>query len=152
MANKTMKFYGVGYAPTGETATISVAFDGNTVFTGSIPTLAMTEPTPDPTQYDVLFTQEVDGNLVATVPMGITLTGGLGFTIGRVEVNNVGNNVGNVYQLMCSTEYPDCRTNVEINGVAQSKGPLADVLVGPWSWNVFDGTITYDLNIVDPFV
>lgn len=150
MANKTIKFYGIGYAPTGQTASVTATIDGATIFTGAIPTIATSDPTPDPTQYDVVFTYDVDSTVVGTVPMSITLTAGGGFTVGRVEVNS--DNSSNVFALMGNPEQLDCRTNVKINGVTQEKGPLADVLVGAWSWNVVDsGTLTYDLNIINPF-
>jgi hypothetical protein len=150
MANKTLKFYGIGYAPTGQTASITAMYDGATIFTGAIPTIASTEVTPDPTQYDVMFTHDIDANITATVPMSVTLTGGLGFTIARVEVNNPDDIAD--FRIMRTDEQGDCRTSVEINGVPQEKGPLADVLTGAWSWNILEaGIITYDLNILDPF-
>jgi hypothetical protein len=150
MANKTMKFYGIGYAPTGQTASITATYNGETVFSGTIPTVATTQPTPNPTAYEVLFTHEVAGNLIATVPMSVTSTSGNGFTLARVEVNSVANVAEFAY--MSTLSQGDCRTNVEIDGTLQDKGPLADVLTGPWSWNVPEaGTITYTLDILDPF-
>ena len=148
MANKTLQFYGIGFAPSGEPVSITSTYDGETIFTGTIPSLPTLQSTPESSPLEVLFTHEVPGNLTAIVPMSVTVTSGAGFTLGPVMVNSVANPETFVH--LPASEGVDCRKNVQINGVPQDKGPLANVFIGQWNWNVLESsTITYDLDILN---
>lgn len=57
MASRTLQFLGNGYAPTGTDAAVEVTFNGNSVFTGTIPTIYDAgEPFKQPEEMQPLFT------------------------------------------------------------------------------------------------
>lgn len=156
MANKTLRFYGNGYAPTGTSASVSVTFNGTTVFEGAIPTLSSTAIDTNPDNQVILFTFEVDEALYGTYPMSIQVTGGDLVATSYAESSGAEDPIGtpnpSLYYTLCQSaenQFTDYRTNVEIDGVAQSKGSLGDILTGAWQWEVPNGsTLTSDVTIV----
>jgi hypothetical protein len=81
MANRTIQFFGQGYAPTGtDPITISATLAGNVVYTGTIPTAYTSEINHLSDAQVVLFTCEVPMNFSGTVPMSISLDSPVGVT------------------------------------------------------------------------
>ena len=79
MANRTIQFLGQGYAPTGtEPIMVTATLDGNTVYTGTIPTLYTSNIGRLPTDQVVLFTCEIPVEFAGTVPMTISLDSPVG--------------------------------------------------------------------------
>lgn len=74
MTNRTVQFWGQGYAPTGtDPINITASLDGNVVYTGTIPTLYTTDIGRLPTDQVVLFTCEIPMTLSGTVPVSIVI-------------------------------------------------------------------------------
>lgn len=152
MANKTFRFYGTGYAESGNAA-VAVNFNGNTVYTGTVPTV--TESTvdvivPDVNGQPLMFTFEVDETLYGTFPMSIEVTAGDLVVTAYGESSGAGipPNPSEYYRLT-DEHYGDSRSNVQINGIAQSKGPLGEVFTGPWYWQIPVGaTLTADILVL----
>lgn len=83
MANRTFKFYGVGYGPT--PSNITAIFAGNTIFSGDIPTLNSTVVSLSDSVF--LFEGgEVPVDFTGSVPMEITVNSGTAFFV-TVEAN-----------------------------------------------------------------
>ena len=81
MANRTIQFWGQGYAPTGtDPITVSATLNGNVVYTGTIPTLYTSEIDYVDTAQVVLFTCELPVDFAGTVPMSISLDSPVGVT------------------------------------------------------------------------
>jgi hypothetical protein len=79
MANRTIQFFGQGYAPTGtEPIVITATLNGNAVYNGTIPTLYNTTVGRLPTDQTVLFTCELPVDFAGTLPMSITLDSPVG--------------------------------------------------------------------------
>jgi len=81
MANRTIQFWGQGYAPTGtDPITVSATLNGNVVYTGSIPTSYTSEINHATDAQVVLFTCELPVDFAGTVPMSISLDSPVGVT------------------------------------------------------------------------
>lgn len=141
MANKTLKFYGNGYDHTGNAAVI-VTFNGNTVYTGEIHTLDLDLFLPAPDEQQEIFSFEVDESTYGTFPMTIEVTAGE-FVVSAFSKSSGAGNPPNPAQDYNLTDllFNDNRTNVTIDGVAQSKGPMGDILTGPWYYEIANGSI-----------
>lgn len=149
MANKTIKFYGIGYAPTGQSASITATINGSSVYSGAIPTVPTTDPVTDPSGYEVLFTYDVDDAFVGTLPMSITTTAGEAITAAHITINSAAEPA--TFQNMGTYLDGESRGNVEIDGNPQSKGALGEILTGTWSWNVpLNSELTCDIKVVVP--
>lgn len=153
MANKTLKFYGNGHAPTGQSAAVVVTFNGNTVYTGPVASVAETDDLPLPENQQLLFSFEVDENLYGTYPMSIEVTAGDHVATSYADSNYAVNRHGNpdplLWYTLNATGLVDYRSNVQLDGVLQSKGALGDVLTGAWLWTIPNGsTLTADVAIV----
>lgn len=74
MANRTLQFYGQGYGVSD--ASIVVTLDGNTVFTGAVPTINTAETTKTAEQQVLLFTTTVDTSVFGVKPMTVQATAG----------------------------------------------------------------------------
>lgn len=135
MAIKTLKIFGNGYAPTGTSASLSMDFNGATVYSGTVPSLVTTAIDTSPDDQVELFSFDIDDSLYGTVPISIECTAGDLVAVSWCEVNSAATPA--VFAPMCtqSLDY-DWRTDVEIDGVPQSKGPLASVLTGAWLWSI----------------
>jgi hypothetical protein len=79
MVNRTIQFYGQGYAPTGTTPIlITTTLAGNVVYTGTIPTLYTSDVNHMPDDQVVLFTCELPLDFAGTVPVNISLDSPVG--------------------------------------------------------------------------
>ena len=161
MANRTIQFWGQGYAPTGtDPIMVTATISGNTVYSGTIPTLYTSDINRDATAQVVLFTCEIPVDFAGTVPMIISLDSPVGVDAyfeqimsNYMPVSATGNSAptssGADTYLTVSGNIPDPRTNVVINGVEETRG---DTPAGAWGWEVEfpaedSGTISYDLTI-----
>jgi hypothetical protein len=82
MTNRTLQFWGGGYA-TGGTEPISITADLNNsvVYSGTIPTNYTTEPSVQPADQVLLFTCEVPMDFAGTYPMIINLDNPVGVNV-----------------------------------------------------------------------
>lgn len=141
MANKTLKFYGNGYDHTGNAAVI-VTFNGNTVYTGEIPTLDLDTYLPLPDEQQEIFSFEVDESTYGTFPMTIEVTAGEYVVSGFGKSSGAGTPPNPAeYYMLGNVDQGDNRSNVTIDGIAQSKGPVGDILTGPWYYEIPNGSI-----------
>jgi hypothetical protein len=137
MANKTLQFFGCGYAPTGTEVAITAVLGGNTVFSGSIPTVYNAgEVSYLPEDQQLLFTCEVDETLNTTVPMTVTVTAGDAVTLEQI-LSNLNNQPGNVDTFAVMGDGSQRRLDVTINGVAEPiPSPKPTEAQGEWCWVV----------------
>ena len=152
MANKTLQFLGNGYGPTGTDAAVVVTFDGNTVFTGSIPTIYNAgEPLKAPDEMQPLFTVEVPVETLGTFPMTVQVTAGDQVDLTQI-LSNLNNEAGNVNVFGIMGTGTNNRTNVVINDVAQSL-PDPRPEGGEWTWSIpAGGTLTCDINVGNVYI
>jgi hypothetical protein len=88
MTNRTIQFLGQGYSPAGTTPMqIVVTLDGNTVYSGAIPTLYTSEIARQPANQTVLFTCETPVSFAGTVPMTITIDSPVNSTVFFEQIN-----------------------------------------------------------------
>jgi hypothetical protein len=73
MANRTVQVWGQGYGAS--PATANVTFNGNTVFSGQIPTIDSSVVYRLPDEQTVLFTFEIPVDLAGTFPVEVVFTG-----------------------------------------------------------------------------
>jgi hypothetical protein len=79
MANRTIQFWGQGYAPTGtDPIVITATLNGNVVYTGNIPTLYTLDVSRLPADQVLLFTCELPMEYAGTFPMSILLNSPVG--------------------------------------------------------------------------
>jgi hypothetical protein len=79
MANRTIQFWGQGYAATGtEPITITANLNGNVVYTGTIPTLYTSDVSRVPSDQVIVFTVDVPMDYAGTFPMSISLDNPVG--------------------------------------------------------------------------
>lgn len=79
MTNRTIQFFGEGYAPTGtDPIVITATLNGNVVYTGNIPTLYTSDVGRLPEDQVALFTCELPVEFAGTVPMSIVLDSPVG--------------------------------------------------------------------------
>ena len=79
MANRTIQFFGQGYAPTGtDPIVITATLAGNVIYTGNIPTLYTSDVGRLPGDQVVLFTCELPVDYAGTAPMSISVDSPVG--------------------------------------------------------------------------
>ena len=79
MANRTIQFFGQGYAPTGTDPIVIIAtLAGNVIYTGNIPTLYTSDVGRLPGDQVVLFTCELPVDYAGTMPMSISVDSPVG--------------------------------------------------------------------------
>jgi hypothetical protein len=147
MANKTLQFLGNGYGPTGTAAAVTVTFNGNSVYTGSVPTIYNAgEPLKAPDEMQPLFTIEIPEDTVGTFPMTVQVTAGDQVDLTQI-LSNRNNDVGNVdvFGYMQAESGNRTRTDVVIDGVLQSI-PDEYSSWGEWTWSIPAGS-TMNCNI-----
>jgi hypothetical protein len=145
MSNKTLQFFGNGYGPTGTDAAITVTFNGNTVFTGSIPTIYTAgEPITEPAEMQALFTVEIPATDFGVFPMTVQVTAGDQVDFTQI-LSNLNNEAGNVDVFGKMGTGMDNRTDVVIDGVPQSI-PEPRTQNGEWQWSLMAGS-TMNCNI-----
>ena len=74
MSNRTIQILGYGYGST--TCSANVSYNGNTVFSGTIPTLDQAQVLVLPTDQVTISTFEIDVTTAGTFPLIINVTGG----------------------------------------------------------------------------
>jgi hypothetical protein len=153
MANKTLQFFGRGYAPTGTDAEITAVLEGNTVFSGTIPTIYNAgEVSYAPEDQELLFTCEVDEALDTTVSMTVTVTAGSAVTLEQI-LSNLNNQPGNVSVFASMGDGSQRRLNVTINGIPEETlSPRPPEAQGEWLWVVPEnGVLACDL-LIQPII
>jgi hypothetical protein len=85
MPNRTVQIRGYGYGST--TCSASVSYNGNTVFSGAIPTLDQPQVLRQPLEQVVLFTFDIDIDASGTFPLIVNVTGGNTVWIEQVMSN-----------------------------------------------------------------
>ena len=142
MANKTIKFYGKGYSADGTDCAVIITFNGNTVYTGTVPTTDDNTTIQFEMPQGVLASFEVDEGLYGTVPVTIEVTAGDYVVSSYAESSGAGNPADPAEYYVLSNIGPntDNRSNVQIDGIAQTKGPLEETLTGPWWWTINNGS------------
>jgi hypothetical protein len=140
MANKTLQFLGNGYGPTGTDAEVTVTFNGNNIYTGSVPTIySAGEPLKAPDEMQVLFTVEVPEDTIGTFPMTVQVTAGDQVDLTQI-LSNRNNEAGNIdiFGYMNTGSGSRTRTDVVIDGVPQSI-PAEYSSWGEWTWSIPSG-------------
>lgn len=146
MATKTLQFYGMGYAEEGS-ASIVVTLNGTTVYSGNIVSKSMTlDFNRQADLQEILFTIDIDESTFGTFPMTVQVTSGTQVDVERILVNIPSNPL--VFVPVSPNQDP--RTNVTLDGVAQSKGGIEDMFPASatWSWGIPNGsTLGHDFTI-----
>jgi hypothetical protein len=165
-ANRTFKFYGIGYGNTPVTVTARV--NSTEIFSGEITTIDQPiDPCPNPppaiAANTVLFSLTdsalLNTDFAGSLPMTVVVTGGEGVSLGEITSNYYVGNVGNVPAgtvnnfAQCyngtpanSEGTPDPRSSVAIDGMQQV--PPLEPSKGCWTWLIPTGsTMTYNWNI-----
>jgi len=146
MANKTLQFLGNGYGPTGTAAAVVVTFNGNSVFTGSVPTIYNAgEPLKAPDEMQPLFTVEIPADSFGTFPMTVQVTAGDQVDLTQI-LSNLNNEAGNINVFGTMGTGTNNRIDVVIDGVAQEIPTPRDE-GGEWTWSILAGS-TMNCNIV----
>ena len=152
MANKTLQFFGNGYAPTGTDAEISATLGGNTVFSGAIPTVNSGDILYLPEDQQLLFTCEVDETLDTTVPMTVTLNVGSALALEQI-MSNLNNEAGNINTFRAMGNGSERRLNVTINGSSETPiTPRPPEAEGEWLWVVPAGGVLACDVLVQPIL
>jgi hypothetical protein len=142
MATKNLKFWGTGYYAddTENVASIVATLNGTVIYTGTVPSKNITDFNRAATAQQVLFSVDVDENMVGDFPMAVQCTGGDSVDVQQVFMLDV----------LPASPIADCRSNVALDGVPQSRGPNADAFPvdGTWSYQIPNGsTLTHTLTI-----
>lgn len=148
MTTRTVQFVAYGFSETGN-ASVTATFDGNTVYSGNIPTQNI-EYSPSLAllpEAQVAFTWEIPLEMTGAYPMTVEVTGGNTVVFGPVLSNyNVYQDTGIAGQFgdIYSTG-PDCRSDVFLNEVAQEPHVESGY---DWTWTLVNGDVlSYNLNI-----
>jgi hypothetical protein len=165
-ANRTFKFYGLGYG--NSPVTMTARINSTEIFSGTITTIDQPidpwpYPTPEAVGTNLLFTLPdsalLNTDFAGSLPMTVTTSGGYGAMVGLIESNYYGGNVesdpgaGTVDHFeICYDGEPtnsngtiDPRSSVAIDGVLQ---PVALDPQGCCIWRLLNGsTMTYNWNI-----
>lgn len=163
MTIRTVQFLGQGYADSGsDPVTITATLGGNTVFSGTIPTLYTTDIDRSATAQVVLFTCELPMDYIGTTPMSIDLDSPVGVSVFFEQILSnymptLANVAGNITVVSSGPDTfvsidgsNDPRSNVVINGEAVTRDVTPP---GTWGWEVAflaedSGTFSYDLTVI----
>lgn len=142
---------GRGYAA--NPVSIVAQIDGNTVFSGAVPTSDAPVPLADPThELGALCFDwtEPSGNFVGNLSFSITATGGrfqLGATLAQSNVANAAEYATVYLTTIDGVFFSDPLTNVIIDGIPQTS-PVDPELPGQWGWVIENGsTLTATLRV-----
>lgn len=149
--SRIFKQLGHGYGV--EPVSVIAQIDGNTVFSGTVPTTDTPIPGPEPgvqLGLDCFQWTEPTGNFVGTQSLSITVTGGsfqIGQTLAQMSLANA-DQYGFVYYIdIGNVSFTDPLTNVSIDGESQVR-PEDPSLNGQWGWLLQPGqTLLATLNI-----
>jgi hypothetical protein len=163
MADRTIKTYGKVWGNSSSPATVSITWNGQQVYNGTVPT----SDDPPSSQIDfadmiVLGTWTIDTSITGSQPLAISVQNG-SFLFQTLHGNYGGNivegspgiivtpSVDNYTDLSGpSTAESDGHNNVKINEVLQVRDPASESeALGKWNWLVpTDGTLTCDVVVV----
>ena len=164
MANRTIRIYGKVWGDPSNPATISVNWNGQTVYNGAVETAT---GSPDPrvpfASMTMLSSWTISTDVVGQVPFSIAVTNG------SLVLNCFdGNYMGNVYNSEIPpvlvtpsidkfrslsgpvTTESDGKNNVQIAGISCVRTPDSESEeLGPWSWLISTGeTLTCDVVVL----
>lgn len=142
---RIFKQLGQGYGSS--TVSITAQIDGNTVFSGSVPTADTLPPGVDPSTelgQDCFNWTEPVANFAGARTFSITVSGGdcfqLNQTLAQDNIANA-NSYGFVFQqTIGNVIYSDPLTNVTIDGIAVDH-PDEPSLPGQWGYNIPSGSV-----------
>lgn len=148
---RIFKQLGHGYGA--EPVIIVAQIDGNTIFTGAVPTTDTPIPGPDieaELGLECFQWTDATGNFVGTQSLSISVTGGafqIAQTVAQSSLANA-DQYGFVYQTdIGNVVFSDPLTNVSINGQSVIR-PDDPEMNGQWGWLLQSGdTLTATLNI-----
>lgn len=158
MSTRTIQFLGQGYGNT--PVTVDAVWNGNTIYSGAVPTVNETIPTflsTTEANNEILFTTDVDVTYQADVPMTITVTSPGALVVGQIYGNyaNVYTQTGNTWTITSSgpttflavnnnindldASVGDVRNNPTLDGVplVPVRGPSEN---GTWPWTIPSGS------------
>lgn len=148
--------FGSGYSDVGTPVNIEVQIDGNTVFSGAVPTVNAPVPgyQPDTRLGQLCFEwTEPVANFVGTKSLSISVSGGGEFQLNdTLAQGNVADpdEYGEIYETTIGNVwYGDPLSEVSIGGEAQMR-PLNPA--GQWGWNIMSGeilTATLNINLLE---
>jgi len=164
MINRTFKFYGQAFSASGPVSIVA-KFNGQQVYSGTVPTIASLEP-QQPGNPDIVWfehTESIDTH--GHIPFELIVTGGTA-CFGKVEANYSGYEIEEIGETKTLKTAPenyfshsintksietDGKTNVKINGVNQIRNVIDPAhAAGDWWYEIFEnGTFTCDI-FVDP--
>ena len=153
MANRTLHFWGQGWADdhSESTTEIVASFNGNQVYSGSVTTKNWAEEnyTRNFAEQQILFSVEVDESVVGNIPVQVVCTSGESVDLSMVNwTADWMTRKLSPYHPLPTNLNVDSVTNPMLDGVPLEKGP--DALLFPangnWTWNVPKGSVfTYTL-------
>ena len=161
MADRTIKIYGKVWGNSADPATVSIKWNGQQVYNGTVPT-SDDVPNASITFSDmiVMATWTIDTSVTGSQPLEISVqNGSLVFhTLHGNYMSNRLNEDGSVlppvdnYNDLSgpSTVESDGHNNVKINGVLQVRNPDSESeIFGKWNWLVPNaGTLTCDVVVI----
>jgi hypothetical protein len=171
MINRTFKFYIQAFSPS-ESATVAVIFNGEQVYSGSVPAVNSLINSPVPTAVtdvdSLVFEYDVPIDTVGQIPFELTVQGGTVF-FGKVDANYSGvdayidNTDLDTPTVVVNTApenfwhsvnnksiESDGKTNVMIDGVEQIRNLLDTTQLGDWWYRIPDNsTLTCNI-LVEP--
>ena len=169
MTDRTIQFWGQGFNTTLDgygaavPCTITATLNGNTVFSGAVPTIAGPDYSDSPVDQSLLFTATVPMDLEGSIPMTLTITGSDVY-LKQILVNYCKNS-NLVDPSVWTTSGPDgfqptsltdSRSNVVCTGATYMNEPPPEPRPtggeGTWGWEVetsgSPAVFSYDLNLI----
>ena len=164
MINRTFKFYGQAFSTSGPVSIVA-KFNGQQVYSGTVPTIASSEPQQPGNQDTVMFEYAGPIDMHGQIPFELTVTGGI-VCFGCVGANysgikfNIDRTDPDNHVLVINSAPEDCwagvnaavdldeKINVKINGVEQIRQVIDPAQSGGWWYQIFDSqTFTCDIMV-----
>ena len=147
MTLRTIQVLGNGFGETD--ATVVAILDGNTVFSGTVPTSNVAVPAlPNSDLVDQtvpLFSFEIPMDFVGNIPMTCQPTNGT-VIFAQILANYTKSSGANNYVSLREIANTDPRNNVTVDGVAKTTDPSE--LPGTWWWTIdAPSVLSYNLEI-----
>jgi hypothetical protein len=163
MINRTFRFYTQAFSESGSVSVVA-KFNGQQVYSGTIPTVNSVSPTKTTDTNTVGFEYTGPIDITGQIPFELTVTGGTVF-FGAVEANYSGNSkIADPFsQVIVAADPEDVwddvntntietegKTEVFVNGVKQIRQVQDPSQIGDWWYRIPDAqTLTCDI-FVDP--
>jgi len=167
MINRTFKFYGQAFSVSGPVSIVA-KFNGQQVYSGTVPTTASSGPQQPGDQNIVMFEYTSTTAITGNIPFELTVTGGtvcfgcVGANYSGIKFNLDRSDPDNHVLVINiapedfwtgvnhAADDPDEKINVKINGVEQIRQIVDTEQSGGWWYQIFDSqTFTCDV-VVDP--